>query len=67
MTENQFSKRKRFKNISVTMDEEVLKEIEIFKKEFKTLKRTEIMRFAIEYAILIRRKEFMEQLKQLDG
>jgi len=60
-----FSKRRRFKNVSVTLEEETEKELITLKEEFKNITKTEIMRFAIEYAL--QSKEFKKILDDLNS
>jgi metal-responsive CopG/Arc/MetJ family transcriptional regulator len=64
---SKFSKRKKFKIVSVSLEEETLKEIVEFTKNFKTLSRTEIMRFAVEYAINMKTEDFKNLLREIDG
>lgn len=62
---NLFSKRTRKRNVSVTLEEETIVEIKKLSDKFKNLKRTEIMRFAIEWAATS--KEFEKILNELNG
>ena len=62
---NLFSRRTRKKNVSLTLEEETIMEIKKLANRFKNLKRTEIMRFAIEFAIV--NKEFEKVLNELDS
>lgn len=61
---SKFSLRRRFKTVTVTIEQETYQEISVLANKFENLTRTDIMRFAIEWAL--QSKEFKQVLSELN-
>lgn len=57
--------KRRFVVSSITLEPETIRQMEeLIQKEYKTITKTEFMRFAIEYALSNRK--FIDELKEID-
>jgi metal-responsive CopG/Arc/MetJ family transcriptional regulator len=57
--------KRKLKQVTITIDKETFEEVEEITKEFPSLNRTEIIRYAVEYAISIKIKEFKTLLGEV--